>query len=133
MPSAQSLRKIVLASAAAAAAMTAGAAETWTYVHFTPGGLALGTGVLELEEAQGKGTVSMFSYHEYADGCYAKRKMDATVTRDAEFTVITTQDMMRGCAPLRITIRNDGTGGRQEALVDGAWVPDQRDHGLRRK
>lgn len=127
------LTKIALAGGALAAAIAAGAAETWTYVHFTSGGLALGTGALELDEAQGKGTVSMLSYHEYADSCYAKRKMDVTVTRDAEFTVITTRDMMRGCAPLRITIRNDGTGGRQEAMLEGAWVPDNRDHGLRRK
>jgi len=45
--------------------------------------MALGTGVLELEGVQGKGAATMFSCHEYAGRCYAKRKMDATVTRVA--------------------------------------------------
>jgi hypothetical protein len=125
--------RCMLGLAVAAASMAAAAADNWTYTHYTASGRPLGTGVLELVEADGKATVSMFNYHEYADACYAKRTMNATVTRDAEFTVITTQDMVRGCAPLRITIRNDGAGGKQESQVSGEWVPDNRDHGLKKK
>lgn len=129
------MRKVrhLLAMPVVAASMTAGAADTWTYTHYTVSGVPIGTGVLELVEADGKAIVSMYNYHEYADACYAKRKMNATVTRDAEVTVISMQDVMRGCAPLRITIRNDGTGGKQESQMNGEWVPDSRDHGLKRK
>jgi hypothetical protein len=41
--------------------------------------------------------------------------------------------MMRGCAPIRLLIKKDGTGGRQEVLANGEWVWDKLDHGLIRK
>jgi hypothetical protein len=41
--------------------------------------------------------------------------------------------MMRGCAPIRLLIKKDGTGGRQEVQTNGEWVWDKLDHGLIRK
>jgi hypothetical protein len=108
------------------------AGEQWTYAAYTPSGMLMATNHVELTEEDGKAFVTIFNYHEYADKCYT-RKMKATVTRDADFTVVTTEDMMRGCAPIRLLIKKDGTGGRQEVQTNGEWVWDKLDHGLIRK
>jgi hypothetical protein len=109
------------------------AGETWSYTHYTSSGRPLDSGKLQLFEEGGNSWIEMFSYHEYADPCYAKKKMNVTVAREADSIVITTKDLMRGCAPLRLVIRADGTGGRQEVQAGEAWVPDNRDHGFIRK
>lgn len=108
------------------------AGEQWTYAAYTPGGMLMATNHVELNEVDGKAFLTIYNYHEYADKCYT-RKMNASVTRDADFTVVTTEDMMRGCAPIRLLLKKDGTGGRQEVLTNGQWVWDNLDHGLIRK
>jgi len=108
------------------------AGEQWTYAAYTSSGRLMATNHLELTEVDGKAFLTIYNYHEYADKCYT-RKMNASVTRDAEFTVVTTDDMMRGCVPIRLLLKKDGSGGRQEVLTNGEWVSDNLDHGLIRK
>lgn len=133
MDAARPSRKAAIAGVVAAVVPTLGlAAEQWTYTAYTPSGRPMPTNAMELTEADGKSFLTIYNYHEYADKCYT-RKMNAAVTRDAEFIVITTSNLPRGCAPIRLLLEKDGSGGRQEVLTNGDWVWDNLDHGLVRK
>lgn len=133
MDAARPLRRAVVAGVVAASVpMHCLAAEQWTYTAYTQSGRPMPPNSMELTEADGKAFLTIYNYHEYADKCYT-RKMNAAVTRDAEFVVITTSDLPRGCAPIRLLLKKDGSGGRQEVLTNGDWVWDSLDHGLVRK
>ncbi len=119
MDAARPSRKVAIAGIVATVVPTlCVAAEQWTYTAYAQSGRPMPTNAMELTEADGKSSLTIYNYHEYADKCYT-RKMNAAVTRDAEFIVIATSDLPRGCAPIRLLLKKDGSGGRQEVLING--------------
>ncbi|MBI5275595.1 MAG: hypothetical protein HY854_03975 [Burkholderiales bacterium] len=113
-------------------APSGGSAQEWTYEAFHADGRPLATASFRLSEASPGKYVGRFTIPN-ADVCF-RGDMAAAVSQEGDLQVVTLTPAMRGCAPLRLVLRADGSGGqRHDPQADGSWAWDGKERGLRRR
>jgi hypothetical protein len=114
---------------------TAAQAQSWTWQNHEYYTLASSKqrvsnlpGYVTMNDINGTSTVQFFAGR--VDKC-TEQPMQAEITKTDTQTVITATPPAAGCAPIRLTVKNNGTGASRETMVNGKWVADAKNNALR--
>lgn len=106
-------------------------AQVWNYTAYTAEQQKRVPGTLTLIHDREQHYLQLLIGNQ-PDPCF-NGKARAVVSTTEEHLLIEVLPLMSGCTAVRFVIHKDGSGGHRDLLVDGSWVPDRLDRGLKPK
>ena len=106
-------------------------AQIWNYTAYTTEQQKRVPGTLTLIHDREQHYLQLLIGNQ-PDPCF-NGKARAVVSTTEEHLLIEVPPLMSGCTAVRFVIHKDGSGGHRDLLVDGSWVPDRLDRGLKPK